>query len=561
MTDKLVSSAIDGIDSLYKGPIIDEVTNVVTGKIYDSTKYYIRILLITCVILFLLSVAFSCTTFWANYVVVTNRRTVQDILNKIEEAERVDRPIYDYTYRSIYNYDSLGEIEKLLHSQYSEALDSGVKSVALEDLRIENSNGEFNRYLYEDPNSPSPLMVSLVRDSWLSASNAPYILDKSNTNRIVAEFFVDSKDIDTLSAFLESKSSSNTYELTVPESDIILIMRFNMYDRDNRNRVFYRTLTQNSDGLANPSSIHIDQVLPHHVVKIRGRGDIRVFKQYEPLTDTDRPSLFYYWQNEKGKKTPAHITLAHKTIEKHCSKSFRLKKLDEKNIFEYLPELKPYRKRIESFKICHRVDIYRIYLLYKYGGLYVDSDTVVLKDLLNLIKPLDTIADNNLRIEYIGFGCTGKTCEDNGYMRPSNGLMGARRGAFLMHDIRQNINNLVLEGDKIKGTELDKENKTYFMIGKRLIWFALDRMTDAHRYRYMQVDPNLIGIRDKDGKWVTNNRLFKTKNIEYKDEKSMYLLTFYNSDFNDPELMQEAKESDIIDSKMQIARFFKRALK
>ena len=53
-------------------------------------------------------------------------------------------------------------------------------------------------------------------------------------------------------------------------------------------------------------------------------------------------------------------------------------KLDEKNIYDYLPELKNKNFNFSNLYIAQKVDYYRIFLLYKYGGLYLDADTLVL---------------------------------------------------------------------------------------------------------------------------------------------------------------------------------------
>ena len=556
MANPIVQSALENIDL---NAAVAQATEEVVRETYNNTKYYIRILLITCVIIALLCIAFSCTTFWANYAVISNQRVANEILQKIEDAERTNHPTHDYTYRSAYNYETLGEVEDLIFSEYQSVLKSGVKSVILEDVHIENENRPFYSKIVADPLIPSPLMVSLIQDSWLSASNSSYILDKANTNRIVVEFFVDVRDEEVLSSFTSSKSlfgSSNTYEMKVPNSTLTLIVRFNMYERDHRNRLFHRISSEN------PATLQMSQVGDrdkNNMIEIKGRGDIRIFSGFTELTNSKtKPYLFYYWQNEKG-NTPVHIRLAHKTIEKNCKKSFELVKLDESNIFEYLPELKKYHKILDEFQIAHRVDIYRVYLLYKYGGLYLDSDTIVLKDPIDLIEPLNTIKDS-LRIEYVGAGCTGKKCRDDGYFRPSNGIMGSRKGAFIMHDIRQKIHNLIFESDDPLTPDQLSTKKTYFMIGKRLIWATLDHLRDFHRYNYFHIDSDLLGIRDKNGDWVSNRRIFDTKKIEYTNEEAMYMVIFYNSEFKDPDLMRQAKESDILNSKMEAARFFKRAL-
>ena len=49
-------------------------------------------------------------------------------------------------------------------------------------------------------------------------------------------------------------------------------------------------------------------------------------------------------------------------------------------------------------------------LLYKYGGLYVDADTIVLRDPIEIIHKLQ-------KYDFVGFGCTGNRC-NYGYGKP-----------------------------------------------------------------------------------------------------------------------------------------------
>ena len=71
--------------------------------------------------------------------------------------------------------------------------------------------------------------------------------------------------------------------------------------------------------------------------------------------------LFVYWEGIM----PAYIKLCIQTIEKHCDKDFIIIPLNEKNIYDYLPDLKrdsPRNNFIRKLKIAHKVDCYRLYL-------------------------------------------------------------------------------------------------------------------------------------------------------------------------------------------------------
>lgn len=134
---------------------------------------------------------------------------------------------------------------------------------------------------------------------------------------------------------------------------------------------------------------------------------------------TKKPyKMWLYWDNINNKNNPAIIDLCYDTVVKHCSNSFEIVRLNKDNIESYIPELKRYKKYMNNLIIAHKVDIYRIILLYKYGGIYLDSDIIVLKD-------PNEIMDKLKKYDFIGFGCTGYECKD-GYGNPSNWLLASR---------------------------------------------------------------------------------------------------------------------------------------
>lgn len=92
--------------------------------------------------------------------------------------------------------------------------------------------------------------------------------------------------------------------------------------------------------------------------------------------------IFYYWE---GRKYP-YI--------KHCIDSIENRTgvktifLNPWNIDEYISgiDINPNWRKIKT--ISQKVDILRIAVLYKYGGMYLDADTVIIKDFNNLFLNL-----------------------------------------------------------------------------------------------------------------------------------------------------------------------------
>ena len=80
----------------------------------------------------------------------------------------------------------------------------------------------------------------------------------------------------------------------------------------------------------------------------------------------------------------------------NCKNSFNIHLLNEKTVYQFLPKLR--RDLDDYLNIPQKTDYIRLALLYKYGGIWIDSDTTVIKDM----KPL---WDKTKQYEFIGFGC------------------------------------------------------------------------------------------------------------------------------------------------------------
>lgn len=259
------------------------------------------------------------------------------------------------------------------------------------------------------------------------------------------------------------------------------------------------------------------------------------------------PKLWLYWDNIDGKQTPAYIQLCYETVLKNCSNSFEIIRLNKDNIKNYLPELKDYEKYLEKLRIAHKVDFYRILLLYKYGGVYMDSDIIVLQDPIEII---DRLYDN----EFVGFGCTGNICK-YGYGNPSNWILAARPNSVIMKNVLENL---------IKRLEYIYEKNSYDRIhyhelGKAIIWMELDKLIKNNKYKYFHYPNKIDGTRDKNGYWIFNNSFFSNEEIEYEEPEKMLFIVLYNSELSDK--IKNMTKEELLNLDCNYTKFIKKALK
>ncbi len=254
-----------------------------------------------------------------------------------------------------------------------------------------------------------------------------------------------------------------------------------------------------------------------------------------------RPYLWQYWDNIDGKPTPAFINLCLKTVDKHCSVSFKVVRLNKDNIFKYIPELEKYKEKLDKLIIAHRVDIYRIMLLHKYGGLYLDADTICLRDPIEIIHKL-------FEYDFVGFGCTGVTCQ-LGYGNPSNWILASQPNSVLITQVLKNLLNQLQTKDKFD----------YHDLGKLVIWEELGKLMKEKNYKYFQYPNKVDGSRDVDGKWIDTDVVFSNEKINYEDESNMMFYVFYNHSM--PKEVKSLSEEELLLKDWNYTKFMKRALK
>lgn len=122
----------------------------------------------------------------------------------------------------------------------------------------------------------------------------------------------------------------------------------------------------------------------------------------------DKPDLFVYWENAPGKTKPEYIKMCYETMEKNSG--CNIKYITRANLFQYVPNLRKDIFRIESIAI--RCDYIRLKLIQKHGGIYLDSDCIVLKSFAPLYEQLMNsqqtflgIIEDKSRAIFNGFMC------------------------------------------------------------------------------------------------------------------------------------------------------------
>lgn len=239
-------------------------------------------------------------------------------------------------------------------------------------------------------------------------------------------------------------------------------------------------------------------------------------------TSKYKPYMWVYWELIKdAKEPPDYIKMCLEIIKKNGSRYFDVVQLNEKNIFDYIPDL---RKDINTLPIALKTDYIRVKLLYMYGGLWIDADTILMNNLKDIADKL------NKSVDFIGFGCTGPVCKDQeGYGRPSNGVIGSIKHGRL---IDRCLKALDIKLNYYFSLPLNKRKEfDYFELGKMIIWTEYDKlMKDDPSYKMYHVPSYSDGTRDINGVWIAKDIIFE-KNFTYAHPDKLLVIMLANSHY------------------------------
>lgn len=258
-----------------------------------------------------------------------------------------------------------------------------------------------------------------------------------------------------------------------------------------------------------------------------------------------KPKVWTYWENLGGDQTPPYIDLCIETIQKHSSKNFDVIVLNEKNIGYYLPKL---REDINKLPISMKIDYIRFLLLFRYGGVWINADTILMDNPKFFYDKLD-------EVDFVGTGCTGKQC-NNGYPRPSTSLMCSKNGTEL-------IQNCIMSIEKMmnKAKNEDDYNFENIDIGKKVLWEELEKMINNQAYEYYHFDSSYTGNRDSSLREITFERLLQEK-VNFINPKKLKCVFLYNNQLKEYNLQwfSEYEKNRILNSNLMIGKIFRQSL-
>jgi len=257
------------------------------------------------------------------------------------------------------------------------------------------------------------------------------------------------------------------------------------------------------------------------IVIICGLGSLLIKDRFghSYQTTDDRPNLWIwnpteynstkwssFYSRSNNTYVPDYIKMCIETVKRHCSAHFNIHILNQTNIKKYLPNcvLKDLSKQNSQFSY----DILISSILAKYGGIWMPSSTIVLKNLMPLYSH---IVDN-------GFFLGGFSCDSDEYFclnsdNPDRAIFIAPRQSPIIHEWRKYLSLL-------------KDNsQNDYTFNKRGL-HTLKKVIKKFPSKIHLFDASMNGTRDCRLKLIGADSLLSSNIGSLANPKSLYLLNF-----------------------------------
>jgi len=255
-------------------------------------------------------------------------------------------------------------------------------------------------------------------------------------------------------------------------------------------------------------------------------------------------NIFMYWETLSGKTKPTYLDLCYDTVLKNCSQDFKIHMLDEKSITQYLPELRPDLDK--KLKIQQKVDYYRLLLLYKYGGIWLDADTIIIKSLIPLFEKLKSY-------NYVGFGCHHGFCSRTGKPNPANWVMMSKKNEIL-------LKKCIIQAD-IYLDQYKSLKNNYFILGRNLISSKIKYLLNNNKNWDYYHHSSICTERDSNDRKLVNSRMISNEKIDNRCIDKIFFIPIYNTAPGFPQWFLKLNKEKLFKSNMLISKFFREALK
>ena len=228
-----------------------------------------------------------------------------------------------------------------------------------------------------------------------------------------------------------------------------------------------------------------------------------------------RPPLWIYYELSPHQwRRPEHLNLCLETVQRHCGKHFRVIPLTRQTIYTYVPNLNKNIWYVCTYK--QRMDIMKWELLSRYGGMVLDADVLVVRDLMPYMLQLK-------EHDFVAFGkevISSPDANTPSTLLPQTWAMASRPNGQLVTLAKQRTQWLLMNRRKQMIEQQD-------MFGTFNLWECMTKLVQSNTpeqpWKYFHVDSECTERDAQQIPW-SSERLLTNETFDQPCVQSMRLI-------------------------------------
>ncbi len=244
-------------------------------------------------------------------------------------------------------------------------------------------------------------------------------------------------------------------------------------------------------------------------------------------------NIWLYWDNPPNKTKPPYIDLCLETVFRHCGRKSSIVVINSKNIHEYIKDLREDWHYIKGFN--NKANYVRGKLLQQHGGVWLDSDLVVMRDLSLLFEKM--YGQNEYDLVTTG-------SPEYGYGEPENNFIVSKKDG-------KTIGEYVRLMDDMLDSNPAGFTITWGTFGVQLLRKAVSRT------KYLHIPAKLVIPIS----WQKTVEFSTCKPLSKFESKGMYCFMLYNKMFKTQRSrIVTMSRKELLSTPMLIGQIFRKAM-
>lgn len=274
------------------------------------------------------------------------------------------------------------------------------------------------------------------------------------------------------------------------------------------------------------------------------------------LLKSKKPFIWVYLENNHNYNSwislnnknniPSYQLLCIMSIYCHCKDNFNIIVINPALLYKYLPDFPINAEIFSKLSLEKKQDFIGSYVLYKFGGIYIKPNVLVMKNLKNLYNKLN-------KYDIITTGCNKNNLQcvyDN--ISPNSDILICKKNLEMIKEYKDKLLDMV--------SSYNYSSYNFNKYHSCLLNNCIKKYTEKNKIKYLQLPFSYNGTRNTFNKNISTFDLLSNNEILFLNKKDMHFVILDSSVIEKSSKLKwfyNYSIKNIMDSNIMVSKLFR----